>query len=140
MKEAVILGAGTAGTMMANLMAKKLPKGWNITVVDQHKEHYYQPGFLFVPFDIYQPEDVVKTIDEFLPKKANIVRRLLIGLIMRTIKYSCKMAQPSIMTFWSLPQEVGLYQRKLQVWPVRDGTMIFSISIPMKEHASYAKS
>lgn len=77
MKEAVILGSGTAGTMMANLMAKKLPKGWSITVVDQHKEHYYQPGFLFVPFDIYQPKDVVKTIDEFLPEKATVVKEVI---------------------------------------------------------------
>ena len=69
MKRLVILGAGTAGTMMANVLADKLPKKeWEINVVDQHKTHYYQPGFLFLPFDIYQPEDVVKPIDEFLPK------------------------------------------------------------------------
>ncbi|MFM1874318.1 MAG: hypothetical protein RL266_55 [Bacteroidota bacterium] len=71
MKKAVILGAGTAGTMMANHLAKKLPKKeWEIVVVDQEKTHYYQPGFLFLPFDMYQPEDVVKPIDDFLPKRA----------------------------------------------------------------------
>ncbi len=77
MKHALILGAGTAGTMMANLLAKRLPEEWELTIVDQHKEHYYQPGFLFLPFDIYQPEDVVKTIDEFLPKRANVVRKAI---------------------------------------------------------------
>ncbi len=71
MKKAVILGAGTAGTMMSNHLAKKLPKDeWEIVVVDQEKTHYYQPGFLFLPFDIYQPEDVVKPIDDFLPSRA----------------------------------------------------------------------
>lgn len=72
MKQLVILGAGTAGTMMANHLAKKLPANeWSITVVDQHKTHYYQPGFLFLPFDIYQPEDVVKPIKDYLPSEAN---------------------------------------------------------------------
>lgn len=64
----MILGAGTAGTMMSNHLSDKLSSNdWNITVVDQHKKHYYQPGFLFLPFDIYQPEDVVKPTDDFLP-------------------------------------------------------------------------
>ncbi len=52
MKNLVILGAGTAGTMMANHLVSKLPKKeWQISIVDQYKTHYYQPGFLFLPFD-----------------------------------------------------------------------------------------
>lgn len=50
MKNLVILGAGSAGTMMANHLDKKLNKqDWLITIVDQEKVHYYQPGFLFLP-------------------------------------------------------------------------------------------
>ncbi len=50
MKNLVILGAGTAGTMMANHLVGKLGKNeWQITIVDQYKTHYYQPGFLFLP-------------------------------------------------------------------------------------------
>jgi sulfide:quinone oxidoreductase len=75
MKNLVILGAGTAGTMMANHLVKKLNKSeWKITIVDQYKTHYYQPGFLFLPFDTYKPEDVKKTIDEFIPKGVKLVR------------------------------------------------------------------
>lgn len=71
----VILGAGTAGTMMANHLIKHLDKSeWQITLVDQYQSHYYQPGFLFVPFGIYKPEDVKRTIDEFLPKGIKLVR------------------------------------------------------------------
>lgn len=77
MKQLTILGSGTAGTMMANHLSKRLPENWQITVVDQEKQHYYQPGFLFLPFDIYQPEDVVKPIDDFLPKSVNrIVQKI----------------------------------------------------------------
>jgi sulfide:quinone oxidoreductase len=75
MKKLVILGAGTAGTMMASHLVKKLKKTeWEITIVDQYKTHYYQPGFLFLPFDTYKPEDVKKTIDEFIPKGVNLIR------------------------------------------------------------------
>lgn len=74
MKKIVILGAGTAGTMMANHLAKRLPKGeWEMVIVDQEKAHYYQPGFLFVPFGIYDPKDVVKPIDDFLPSIGTLV-------------------------------------------------------------------
>jgi sulfide:quinone oxidoreductase len=75
MKDLVILGAGTAGTMMANHLIKKLPQNeWNITIVDKETAHYYQPGFLFLPFDIYQPEMVKKSINEFIPKGVNLVQ------------------------------------------------------------------
>ncbi len=54
MKKLLILGAGTAGTMVANRMARLLdPDEWRITLVDQNETHYYQPGFLFIPFGIY---------------------------------------------------------------------------------------
>jgi sulfide:quinone oxidoreductase len=50
MKNLVILGAGTAGTMVANSMRKKLPKDWSTTVIDPSPTHLYQPGLLFLPF------------------------------------------------------------------------------------------
>ncbi|MCA6376011.1 MAG: NAD(P)/FAD-dependent oxidoreductase [Cytophagales bacterium] len=74
MKNLVILGAGTAGTMMANKLYRDLNrKIWNITIIDKDEIHYYQPGFLFIPFGIYQPEDVVRTKAEFLPKGVNFI-------------------------------------------------------------------
>jgi sulfide:quinone oxidoreductase len=50
MKNAVILGAGTAGTAVANRLARSLPSGWSVTVSDPSPRHLYQPGLLFVPF------------------------------------------------------------------------------------------
>jgi sulfide:quinone oxidoreductase len=50
MKRLVILGAGTAGTMVANRMRRQLPADWTITVVDPSDTHVYQPGLLFLPF------------------------------------------------------------------------------------------
>jgi len=75
MKNLVILGAGTAGTMMANHLQHHLKKPeWAIIIVDERDEHYYQPGFLFLPFDIYTPEDIIKTIDEFIPDDVWLVK------------------------------------------------------------------
>ena len=74
MKKIIILGAGTAGTMMANKLRKALDKKeWNITIVDNDKMHYYQPGFLFIPFGTYKKKDVVKPISKFLPKGVELI-------------------------------------------------------------------
>lgn len=74
MKKLLILGAGTAGTMMANKMRKKLPRDeWDITIVDQFKTHYYQPGFLFIPFGMYNKNDVIKSKNKFFPTGVNVI-------------------------------------------------------------------
>ncbi|GEL94444.1 type III sulfide quinone reductase, selenoprotein subtype [Cellulomonas composti] len=46
----VVLGAGTAGTMLVNRLRRRLDDSWTISVVDRDDAHAYQPGFLFVPF------------------------------------------------------------------------------------------
>jgi sulfide:quinone oxidoreductase len=76
MKKLLILGAGTSGTMMANHLVKKLPKtAWEITIVDQYKTHYYQPGFLFLPFDIYTEDQVKKVGKKFIPKGVKYIQK-----------------------------------------------------------------
>lgn len=68
MKNLLILGAGSAGTMMANHLVHKLPDEWQITIVDQHEKHYYQPGFLFLAFDSYSEKDCYKSKRDFIPR------------------------------------------------------------------------
>ena len=76
MKNLVILGAGTAGTMMANHLVSKLPKKeWQISIVDQYKTHYYQPGFLFLPFDTYTEKQVKKEGKKFIPKGVKYIQK-----------------------------------------------------------------
>jgi sulfide:quinone oxidoreductase len=60
MKNLVILGAGTAGTALANRMHRKLPAGWEITVVDPEQQHLYQPGLLFLPFGAHDEAAMVR--------------------------------------------------------------------------------
>jgi len=74
MKKIVILGGGTGGTIMANKLRKALERTeWEITLVDQHKTHYYQPGFLFIPFGIYNKYDVMKPKSDFFPAGVKVI-------------------------------------------------------------------
>lgn len=69
MKKLLILGAGTGGTIMANKLHEHLPHDeWQITIVDKDETHIYQPGLLFIPFDIYTCNDVVKPRRDYIPK------------------------------------------------------------------------
>ena len=74
MKRLLVLGAGTAGTMAVNKLRPRLSRDeWNITVVDSDDTHYYQPGYLFMPFGIYQPDDVVKPKKRFIPSGVDLL-------------------------------------------------------------------
>ena len=74
MKRFLILGGGTAGTMMANKLRKALDQDeWEISIVDKHKTHYYQPGFLFIPFGIYSKKDVQKPKSDFFPAGVKVI-------------------------------------------------------------------
>lgn len=74
MKKLLVLGAGTAGTMVVNRLNRLLDQDeWKITVVDQHETHYYQPGFLFIPFGMYSKNDVVKPKRDFIPSNVEMI-------------------------------------------------------------------
>lgn len=74
MKKLLILGAGTAGTMVANKLRHALDRDeWKITIVDQDETHYYQPGFLFIPFEIYSKNDVIKPKRDFIPAGVEMI-------------------------------------------------------------------
>ena len=73
MKRLLILGGGTAGTMVANRLVHELGPDWKITVVDADETHYYQPGFLFIPFGIYDRGDVIKPKRDYLPSGVEVI-------------------------------------------------------------------
>ncbi len=74
MKKLLILGAGTSGTIMANKLAPVLDsREWQITIVDKDELHHYQPGYLFIPFNIYTKEDVIKPKRDFYPPGIEVI-------------------------------------------------------------------
>ncbi len=79
MKRMLILGAGTAGTMMAHKLDRKLDSSeWEITVIDKHEKHFYQPGLIFIPFNLYGykgEKGNVRNTKDLLPKGVNFVNQ-----------------------------------------------------------------
>lgn len=74
MKKLLILGAGTGGTIMANKLSAELDRReWQITLVDKEETHHYQPGYLFIPFNIYTREDVIKPKRDFFPPDVEVI-------------------------------------------------------------------
>ncbi len=55
MKHLIVIGAGTAGTTVANQMRRRLPRDWSLTVIDPEPEHLFQPDLIFVPFGMQAP-------------------------------------------------------------------------------------
>ncbi|MGO4257980.1 type III sulfide quinone reductase, selenoprotein subtype [Marmoricola sp. RAF53] len=73
MSKLVVLGAGTAGTMIVNKLRRRLGPDWSITVVDRDDRHHYQPGYLFVPFGQYDRDDIVRSRHHFIPDGVDLV-------------------------------------------------------------------
>ena len=78
MAEIVILGAGTAGTIMANRLARahasEIARGrTRITVVDGDPDHTYQPGLLFIPFGRYSRQGLTRPRREALSSRVRFL-------------------------------------------------------------------
>jgi sulfide:quinone oxidoreductase len=60
--------------MVANKMSHLLNlQEWKIIIVDKFETHYYQPGFLFIPFGIYSPLGVQKPKRDFVPQNVEFI-------------------------------------------------------------------
>ena len=74
MRKLLILGGGTAGTMTANKLHRALPESeWEVTVVDADDNHRYQPGYLFMPFGTYRPDQVTRSRRKYVNKHVPLV-------------------------------------------------------------------
>ena len=59
MKNIVVLGGGTGGAIVSNMLRHRLStKEWSVTVIDSSDRHLYQPGLLFIPFGLYDYKDM----------------------------------------------------------------------------------
>jgi sulfide:quinone oxidoreductase len=75
MNKLLILGAGTAGTMVANRLNRLLDMDdWQITLVDPDPVHYYQPDYIFIPFGIVSPKSATKIKRDYLPPAIKLMQ------------------------------------------------------------------
>lgn len=73
MKRILILGGGTGGALLANLLAIKLDVNQaEITVVSASSQHYYQPGWLYVPFGREDARKLSKSVRSLLNKRVEL--------------------------------------------------------------------
>jgi len=75
MKNFVILGAGTAGTTVANMLRKKLPSDWSLKIIDPDTEHLFQPDLIFIPFEMQTPEKTIRPRKNTLGKGIEWIQR-----------------------------------------------------------------
>ncbi|KPP86997.1 MAG: sulfide:quinone oxidoreductase [Rhodobacteraceae bacterium HLUCCO07] len=68
----VILGAGAAGTALANRLVERLD-GAEITLVDGRAEHWYQPGFTLIAAGLKPAGYSVSQTAEWLPSEVTLV-------------------------------------------------------------------
>ncbi len=74
MKRIVVLGGGTGGTIVANLLARRLrKKEASITLVSSSPRHLYQPGWLYVPFGWADQRSLSRSLTSLLSRKVHLV-------------------------------------------------------------------
>jgi len=72
----LILGAGAAGTIIANKLARELRREiagdkLQITVLDKNETNINQGGFTFIPFGLYSAEDISRRRMSLLSPRVN---------------------------------------------------------------------
>ncbi|MHB8422123.1 MAG: NAD(P)/FAD-dependent oxidoreductase [Leptospirales bacterium] len=75
-KRIVILGSGVAGTIVANQLARKLTDelksgAVSLTLIGNTETHVYQPGWLYLPFDLVRPEELKRPQKTILDHSVN---------------------------------------------------------------------
>ncbi len=97
MKKLVIIGAGTAGTIVANRLKRLVDRDeWQITLVDPDPVHYYQPGYLFIPFGLYTKKDVVKPKSDYLTAPLRMIQSAVeeVDPLQKTVRLVNKQTLP----------------------------------------------
>ncbi len=83
-KRVLILGGGVGGTLVANLLARRLQAHEaEITLLDETGQHVYQPGFLYVAFGEMEPADLRRPERQLLSKRVSLVQDRAVGILTR---------------------------------------------------------
>ena len=74
MKRVVVIGAGSAGVMVANRIWRALSRDEaEITVVERNDKHLYQPGLVPLLFDLEKPENLTRPTSDLLLEGVNLI-------------------------------------------------------------------
>lgn len=73
-KTILVLGGGVGGLVTAVTLRKKLPSSHRIILVDQARDHLFQPSLLWVLTGDRQPERIVRPLESLNRKGLEVVR------------------------------------------------------------------
>jgi sulfide:quinone oxidoreductase len=78
MQNVLVLGGGVGGTLVANLISRKIKKQIDageakVTVVDERGEHVYQPGFMYIAMGNEDPRSLRKPERRLLDDRVELV-------------------------------------------------------------------
>lgn len=74
MKKIVIVGGGTGGTIVANILARKIAKEAEIIVVNNSSQHIYQPGFLYRTLgEIIDESKIIREERNLLDRRVKLI-------------------------------------------------------------------
>ena len=78
MQNVLVLGGGVGGTLVANLISRKIKKQIDageatVTVVDEKGEHVYQPGFMYIAMGSEDPKSLRKPERRLLDDRVELV-------------------------------------------------------------------
>jgi len=76
-KKLLILGAGAAGSIVANKVTKVLRREiadgkYSVTVLDKNNTVYNPAGYTFIPFHLLAPEDIIRPMKKVISPRANL--------------------------------------------------------------------
>ncbi len=77
MKKVLILGGGSGGAILANLLPKD---EYDITLVDMNENHIFQPGYLWIAFKGERKERFIRPIRELIKPHINFVLDEVVGV------------------------------------------------------------
>jgi sulfide:quinone oxidoreductase len=66
--------------MLANKLARLGNSQTRITLVDKDENHYFQPGFLFIPFNLLSTNDIVHPKRDFLSSEIDFILSNIEGI------------------------------------------------------------
>ena len=77
MQRILVLGGGVGGTLVANLLVRKLKSeidrgDASVTVVDETGEHIYQPGYMYIAMGNEKPERLKRPERSLLDRRVQL--------------------------------------------------------------------
>lgn len=87
-RRVLVLGGGIGGVVAANLLRKRLPGDWKVTLIDREERHVFAPSLLWVLTGERTPERISRPLARLESKGIEIVRGeiQIIDPVTRTVR------------------------------------------------------